>query len=227
MSGIVGSYFNTRGSGVVAKLGTDGQVFTSAGAGLSQGFEAAAGGGATTFINRTTISGDPATLTVSGVFSSTYDNYIVFVDDVFMSAPADVYIQWVDASRVEASGYKWTAFGRKLVGSTSTDLPYQGYGGSGTNCKMNSSASSSLAQHTAAQNGVLNFYNVNSPSGGYNDICMSWEWNHLIGTSDDGEWTRGVCSYRDYADALTGFKLSSSTGTFSSGSFTTIGINKS
>ena len=45
MSGIVGSYFNTRGSGVVAKLGTDGQVFTSTGAGLSQGFEAAPGGG--------------------------------------------------------------------------------------------------------------------------------------------------------------------------------------
>jgi hypothetical protein len=45
MSGIVGSYFNTRGSGVVAKLGTDGQVFTSTGAGLSQGFETAAGGG--------------------------------------------------------------------------------------------------------------------------------------------------------------------------------------
>ena len=45
MSGIVGSYFNTRGSGVVAKLGTDGQIFTSTGAGLSQGFEAAAGGG--------------------------------------------------------------------------------------------------------------------------------------------------------------------------------------
>ena len=44
MSGIVGSYFNTRGSGIVAKLGTDGQVFTSTGAGLSQGFEAAAGG---------------------------------------------------------------------------------------------------------------------------------------------------------------------------------------
>ena len=45
MSGIVGSYFNTRGSGVVAKLGTDGQVFTSAGAGVSQAFEAAAGDG--------------------------------------------------------------------------------------------------------------------------------------------------------------------------------------
>ena len=45
MSGIVGSYFNTRGSGIVAKLGTDGQVFTSTGAGLKQGFEAAGGGG--------------------------------------------------------------------------------------------------------------------------------------------------------------------------------------
>ena len=45
MSGIVGSSHNIRGSGVVAKLGTDGQVFTSAGAGVSQGFEAAAGGG--------------------------------------------------------------------------------------------------------------------------------------------------------------------------------------
>ena len=45
MSGIVGSYLNTRGSGVVAKLGTNGQVFTSTGAGLSPEFEAAPGGG--------------------------------------------------------------------------------------------------------------------------------------------------------------------------------------
>ena len=44
MSGIVGSSHNIRGSGIVAKLGTDGQVFTSSGAGLSQTFEDAAGG---------------------------------------------------------------------------------------------------------------------------------------------------------------------------------------
>jgi len=43
MSGIVGSRFNIRGSGVVGKLGTDGQVFTSAGAGKSAVFEAASG----------------------------------------------------------------------------------------------------------------------------------------------------------------------------------------
>ena len=45
MSGIVGSRFNIRGSGLVGRLGTDGQVFTSSGAGSSAVYEAAAGGG--------------------------------------------------------------------------------------------------------------------------------------------------------------------------------------
>ena len=45
MSGIVGSRFNTRGSGVVGSLGSDGQIFTSSGGGVSAIFEAAAGGG--------------------------------------------------------------------------------------------------------------------------------------------------------------------------------------
>ena len=45
MSGIVGSRLNNRGSGLIGSLGTDGQVFTSAGAGAGAVFEAAAGGG--------------------------------------------------------------------------------------------------------------------------------------------------------------------------------------
>ena len=45
MSGIVGSRFNMRGSGLVGSLGTDGQVFTSSGAGAGAVFEAAAAGG--------------------------------------------------------------------------------------------------------------------------------------------------------------------------------------
>ena len=45
MSGIVGSLLNARGSGVVAKLGTDGQIFTSTGVGLKQGFETITAGG--------------------------------------------------------------------------------------------------------------------------------------------------------------------------------------
>ena len=45
MSGIVGSRLNIRGSGLVGSLGTDGQVFTSSGAGAGAVYEAAAGGG--------------------------------------------------------------------------------------------------------------------------------------------------------------------------------------
>jgi len=45
MSGIVGSKLNIRGSGRIAKLGTDGQVLTSSGAGVAANYEDAAGGG--------------------------------------------------------------------------------------------------------------------------------------------------------------------------------------
>ena len=44
MSGIIGSKINIRGSGRIAKLGTDGQVFTSAGAGVAANYEDVAGG---------------------------------------------------------------------------------------------------------------------------------------------------------------------------------------
>ena len=75
MSGIVGSYYNIRGSGIVAKLGTDGQVFTSAGAGVKQTFEAAAGGGSWNHIKTLTSDGSDATLSfVDGADDVTFDN---------------------------------------------------------------------------------------------------------------------------------------------------------
>ena len=45
MSGIIGSRLNHRGSGLVGSLGTDGQVFTSSGAGVGAIYETAAAGG--------------------------------------------------------------------------------------------------------------------------------------------------------------------------------------
>ena len=44
MSGIIGSKLNIRGSGIVAQLGTDGQILTSAGAGIAAEYEDVAGG---------------------------------------------------------------------------------------------------------------------------------------------------------------------------------------
>ena len=60
MSGIVGSRLNIRGSGVVGKLGTDGQVLTSSGAGESAVFEAAGGFDVSTITGATALAAQPA-----------------------------------------------------------------------------------------------------------------------------------------------------------------------
>ena len=49
MSGIVGSRLNSRGSGIVGNLGTDGQILLSSGAGTSAVFETVSAGGDISF----------------------------------------------------------------------------------------------------------------------------------------------------------------------------------
>ena len=102
MSGIVGSYFNTRGSGVVAKLGTDGQVFTSTGVGLSQGFEDAAGGGAWTLIG-TTVASDDGTLDLTGLDSTDYDTYAVVLSSIIpVSDGPDTMLRLGDSGGIDS-----------------------------------------------------------------------------------------------------------------------------
>jgi hypothetical protein len=60
MSGIVGSKFNSKGSGPVGSLGTDGQVFTSSGAGKSATYEAGAGFGVGDITGATALAEEPA-----------------------------------------------------------------------------------------------------------------------------------------------------------------------
>ena len=79
MSGIVGSRLNTRGSGLVGSLGSDGQVLTSAGAGKGIVFEAA-GGGQSTLISTVTAS-DAATASFTDIDDS-YRNYVVTFNDL-------------------------------------------------------------------------------------------------------------------------------------------------
>ncbi len=90
MSGIIGSYHNIRGSGIVNKLGTDGQVFTSTGVGGTAGFEDAAGGGkigqvvqtnkTDTFTTTSTSFVDVTGLTVDITPSATSSKVLVIVD---------------------------------------------------------------------------------------------------------------------------------------------------
>jgi len=129
MSGIVGSYFNTRGSGIVAKLGTDGQVFTSTGAGLSQGFEAA-GGGAWNLLETITAS-DDATIDFESGIDGTYQNYaILFSGLVPASNDTQIFFRVTTdsgSSYEEGTNYRYSTHGltdngtEGLTGSTGDD----------------------------------------------------------------------------------------------------------
>jgi len=74
MSGIVGSKFNHRGSGLVGSLGTDGQHFLSSGAGKTNVFETVSASADFVLLSTTTGSG---TVSFDGDFSGTYDNYLL------------------------------------------------------------------------------------------------------------------------------------------------------
>jgi len=74
MSGIVGSRLNNRGSGVVGKLGTDGQVLTSSGAGVSAVYESiSAGGAALTGSTNNTITTVTGADAIQGEANLTFD----------------------------------------------------------------------------------------------------------------------------------------------------------
>jgi len=97
MSGIVGSSHNIRGSGIVAKLGTDGQVFTSAGAGIKQTYEAA-GGGSWNLIKTITASSDDTIEFIDGsndvVLDTTYRKYIWNLNNIHPSAADELEVRF-------------------------------------------------------------------------------------------------------------------------------------
>ena len=124
MSGIVGSRLNTRGSGLVGSLGTDGQVFTSSGAGVSHTFEDAAGGGAWTYISTTTASTATSVSVTSGI-DSTYDVYKMIISGLTIDTDdrrVDLRF-YIDGSEHTASDYYYAFTGTHSSGGGS---PYGG-----------------------------------------------------------------------------------------------------
>ena len=104
MSGIIGSRFNNRGSGLVGSLGTDGQVFTSAGAGTGAVFEDAAGGGLE-FIERSTTAG-----AASDAFTSLLPTTAYQIVGSIKPAADDTLLLRVsddDGSSYETDSYFW------------------------------------------------------------------------------------------------------------------------
>ena len=114
MSGIVGSRFNIRGSGLVGSLGTDGQVFTSSGAGAGAVFEAA-GGGAWNHLVTTTASDDDYIEFDTTYITSTYKVYKIIISHLVPEKTGDgpqlaeFWCQFKHGGSYQTSGYQWSA----------------------------------------------------------------------------------------------------------------------
>ena len=112
MSGIVGSRHNIRGSGLVGSLGTDGQIFTSSGAGAGAVFEDAAGGGAWNLISTFTSDGSDATASFTSGIDSTYKQYVFVFLNIHPETDDVVFTFQVSTDTGSSYGVANTAVGQ-------------------------------------------------------------------------------------------------------------------
>ena len=208
MSGIVGSRLNIKGSGLVGSLGTDGQVFTSSGAGAGAVYED--GGGAWSLIKSQTITSSTASMlwidgTNDVVLDNTYKCYVLLMTDYLASADEsdlDVQISTDTGSSYKTSGYY--------------SIGAEGYtGGAGTGANHLSYTDSMVARNhvgnatTETIQGQLWIYN---PSSTASYPTMGWQFYFAQGGDGMARAINGAGGYRT-ATAYDGFKIIPSTGT--------------
>ena len=127
MSGIVGSKFNIRGSGLVGSLGTDGQHMLSAGAGKTNVFEtvAAAAGGAWTKIENQSITSNTATVDFT-TLSSDYRDFRIFCSGVTPETNDSILRLLVsEATTFQTTYYSWINTQQKSDSGTN-NVTYDG-----------------------------------------------------------------------------------------------------
>ena len=215
MSGIVGSSHNIRGSGIVAKLGTDGQVFTSAGAGVKQTFEDAAGGGAWNFLSKQTASDDDL-LEWNSDITSTYDVYKLFCSNALCDTDqVQVYIQLRQSDSYLTSSYRWG------TGRVRDDGAVYAHG----------STSSSFIRITDDFTGTgtgetwnfeITFWDLLGTAN-YSQI----HWNGTTINQDARLHSEMGAGAIDDVGAMDGFKIYPSSGNIASGEFSLFGLSQS
>ena len=210
MSGIIGSRFNSRGSGLVGSLGTDGQVFTSAGAGQGIIPEDAGGGGAWTFIKTQTISSTTANMdfihgTSDVVFDGTYKYYKCYWRNATVdTTAAKFYCRVQSGGSFASSGYLAFENQGKYNGSA------QAHTNDATTASMISTACSYLPGAEYAFLGEIMF---EDPT---NTATRKSCYYQTMTPFDNGSNVRVYTGAGVYstAGAITGFQFLLSTGSF-------------
>tara|TARA_R100001244_G_C5139318_1_gene127540 strand:+ start:48 stop:716 length:669 start_codon:yes stop_codon:yes gene_type:complete len=222
MSGIVGSKFNHRGSGLVGSLGTDGQHMLSSGAGKSNVFEtvAAAGGD---LVHLTTVSiSDDATVAVDGEYSSTYEHYLIIISNVVTATGAvDFNMQINEGGSAVTSGYKWseTAYYHSGTGGNNT---YHGAGSAGSTVALIRIGNNSDNNGTDTQSGELWIFDPLDTTR-FKNVRFTGQ-----NTQDnDTFFCRDVAGKLQSATASTGVTFYTSSGNLTSGSYALYGLKTS
>tara|TARA_R110002167_G_scaffold96412_1_gene255430 strand:- start:260 stop:940 length:681 start_codon:yes stop_codon:yes gene_type:complete len=225
MSGIVGSYFNTRGSGVVAKLGTDGQVFTSTGAGLTQGFEDAAGGGAWTLIKNVTASNDSAISFIHGtssvVVDSTYPTYAIIIRNLTPATDTqDLFFRYSQGGSIITTA----KYSFHTDGGGSNVAAGTGNSNADNQDRMSLNGQDMQALDNDAASSFDMTMIISNPSGSTTRTNCYWHCSYSD-TNASVHGRSGHGSYVNDSTAVDGFSFYMQSGNITTGTFSLYGIS--
>lgn len=211
--------YDASGNPTAVGPGSDGEVLTSTGAGSPPAFEAAAGGGAWTFISTGTASSS-ATISFTNL-SSSYAAYVVVINDLVPSTSADILLRTStdNGSSYDnsSSDYSW---GCARWNAYTTTQVHQIDSSPGPNTSI------TLFDSCGNDTGeiVAGFVYIFNPAGTLYTTIRSDLW----GTQNDGVAAEGNgIGIRKSAADCDAIQFFLSTGTVTSGTFRLYGINPS
>ena len=164
----------------------------------------AAGGGGLTLISTTTIGSAVASVTVTGAFSATYDNYLIIVSDGTGSASTNCNL---------------------TLGATTTGYYYSGYYVSWSSSTVNGIASSNGASWSAtyvsstAHSGRINLQNP--------FLSKNTTFQSILVQTDTGRYAANYAGFLNDTTSYTAFTITPSGGTLTGGKIRVYGYQNS
>ena len=217
MSGIIGSRFNTRGSGLVGSLGTDGQVFTSSGAGAGAVMEDASGGAWVKILQQTASTSSSLEWkhgTNGCVIDSTYNTYVIVYVGAYASEQHQINVQVSPdtGSSYDTSGYYY--------------MRHTANYNTGSQTITTATATGQLMtvnQHNTINLGGSGQIYIYAPA---NAALKTMGVSYGVETSDGVTHVRHQTAHgvHDTAEAIDAFRIIPTTGTINGGVFTLYGI---
>lgn len=173
----------------------------------------AAGAGGLTLISSTSISPGSSAANFLSSFSSTYDDYIVYIDDYKPSANSNLYLQFATGGSADTG----SNYGFVVLGANSTFGGTPGYIAQNSDTQINMNYGVTVG--TAGTSFSLLFQNVNSTN--YKSVSVQALVFQTYATSNVGN------AVYKAANTASGFTIWPTSATISSGTVRIYGVQKS